>query len=396
MRRVPPVGFPETPGVLLTAARRSRERSRRDLAHAAVAALTEATGRSVLALVDSGTSALRVALDLLAPPLEERAPRPLVAIPAYGCIDVPTAVLGAGWQAVAYDLDPHTLAPDTSSLDRAVDAGARVVIVAHWFCHPVDVAALRARYASRHVHVFEDCAQATGATMCGVSLGRAGDLAVLSLGRGKGLVGTGGGVLLGGEALGLTPLPLPDVTAVPSTGVVGALVRGLAAAGLSRPSVYFWPAALPWLHLGEMRFHPPHPVQGMPTITMALLPEALRRAESHRSDRARLAVRLQAVAEVSGFGIPRPPAGAQPGWLRLPLLLPDRRASEVLPVDLGVVRPYQRPLGEQHEVASVVQNARAAMPGAGVLAARLVTIPVHRFVDATDEARLQRWLQRGA
>jgi dTDP-4-amino-4,6-dideoxygalactose transaminase len=145
-----------------------------------------------------------------------------------------------------------------------------------------------------------------------------------------------------------------------------------------------------------MRFHPPHPVQGMPTITIALLAEALRRAESHQSDRARLAVRLQAVAEVSGFGIPRPPAGAQPGWLRLPLLLPDRRASEVLPVDLGVVRPYQRPLGEQHEVASVVQNARAAMPGAGVLAARLVTIPVHRFVDATDEARLQRWLQRGA
>jgi len=56
-------------------------------------------------LVDSGTSALRLAIESTA---AEASARPRVALPAYGCYDLATAAIGAGSEVAFYDLDPLT------------------------------------------------------------------------------------------------------------------------------------------------------------------------------------------------------------------------------------------------------------------------------------------------
>ena len=86
-------------------------------------------------LTDSGTTALGLAL--LAAKRLRSIP---VALPAWSCFDVATAADAADVPVVLYDLDPLTLGPNFVSLERALDRGAKSVVVAHHYGVPVDVA----------------------------------------------------------------------------------------------------------------------------------------------------------------------------------------------------------------------------------------------------------------
>src|SRR5207344_1715359 len=90
-------------------------------------------------LTDSGTSALRLALEGA---LRER-PRSSVALPAYSCYDLATAVIGARARIQLYDVDPRTLSPDLQSLERTLEAGAGVVVVGHLWGVPVALDAVQ-------------------------------------------------------------------------------------------------------------------------------------------------------------------------------------------------------------------------------------------------------------
>ena len=118
----------------------------------------EATyGRPALLFTDSGTSALRYALQLAS------LNATLVAVPGFGCIDVGAAAQGAGHQIIAYDLDPATLSPDPDSVERALRRGAKVVVASHLFglaIRMTEVASSCERYGAT---LIEDAAQAFGA-----------------------------------------------------------------------------------------------------------------------------------------------------------------------------------------------------------------------------------------
>jgi dTDP-4-amino-4,6-dideoxygalactose transaminase len=351
-------------------------------------ALTQTFARPVAALVDSGTSALTLALQYAkAGPRATRDRRVsplLVAVPAYGCIDVPTAVLGVGAQAMAYDIDPSTLGPDRDSLLEVLNRGADVVIISHLFGHPVALDEWRKECDRRDVVLIEDAAQWAGARWATGPLGAHGHFVVLSLGRGKGLVGTGGGVLLGGESFrGAAPIELSP------RGRAGALLQGTAAALLGRPVLYGLPASVPALRLGEMVFHEPQPPQALSLLSARLLPAALSRADSERAKRATVAQHYLAAA--LGRGVATAPIvtdGATPGVLRQPFVLQSQRP---IPTHLGVVFPYPRPLCSQVEVAAIVRAGPSA-PGADTLASRLICLPVHRRVSRRDIASLCDWL----
>src|SRR4029077_10244446 len=67
-----------------------------------------------------------------------------VALPAYCCYDLATAVDAAGVSFVLYDVEPSTLGPDERSLRAALSAGAGTVVVAHLYGVPVDMNAVHA------------------------------------------------------------------------------------------------------------------------------------------------------------------------------------------------------------------------------------------------------------
>ncbi len=383
MRRVPPTIFPTSAGALWRAARKGARTGDDPKAETRARKALEAMfRRPVVGLVDSGTSALTIAIRAAL-----GGEPGLVAIPGYGCIDVPTAVMGAGGRAIGYDLDPAALAPERQSVEAALAHGARVLVVSHLFGHPVELAIWRRLCDERGVVLIEDAAQWAGARLEGHPLGQHGHFVILSLGRGKGLVGTGGGILLGGEAC---PQNMVMIDAPKDSGHWQRAAGAFAAIALARPRLYALPASIPSLRLGEMVFHPPHPIGPMSALSLRLLPDSLAHADADREKRMQHAERLAEAVERGGWArLPVTPTGAKAGVLRLPVILSGER---VLPSDLGVLRPYPLALGRQVEVAAILPMD-VPLPASESLARHLITLPVHARVGERDLTRLCAWLK---
>ncbi|MDX8414420.1 MAG: DegT/DnrJ/EryC1/StrS family aminotransferase [Mariprofundales bacterium] len=175
-------------------------------------ALCDRLGRRCAVVVDSGTSALMLALRLLArnrDPAEMR-----VGIPAFGCASLLWAVRGAGMQPYTLDCDPETLALRNDASQAGLDA----VVVVHPFgmVEPLVEAAWGCP-------VIEDIAQSAGARWHGNLLGSKGRITVASLHATKPWGGAYGGALLlddDSEAVALRRMIDPDGVGVVA-GYVG-------------------------------------------------------------------------------------------------------------------------------------------------------------------------------
>ena len=154
--------------------------------------LRDAYRANDVALVDSGTHALQLALEVA---LRARSGG-VVAIPGFTCFDVATAVVGSGARVILYDIDPATLQPDFESLESAFRSGASIAVIASLYGMPIRWDDVQSAAAAHDVLVIEDAAQGHGATWKGQPLGSLGDLSVLSFSRGKGWTGGYGGALL--------------------------------------------------------------------------------------------------------------------------------------------------------------------------------------------------------
>jgi len=353
-------------------------------------AIARDLGASGVLLLDSGTTALRLAL---AAAVHHR-PGTGVALPAYGCYDLATAADGAQADVVLYDLDPDTLGPDPASLRRALDRGVGAVVVVHLFGIPVDVPAVAAMVAGRGTVVIEDAAQAAGGTLGGRPLGSLGTVSVLSFGRGKGITGGGGGALLA-TAEG-DPRCVAWARERIASGGRGAahLVKLAAQWVLGRPSLYGIPARLPFLGLGETVYHPPWPPAGMTRVAAGVVPGTWAGRGREREIRRRNVEWLRARAP-GRFRAPAPPAGAEPGWLRLPFVVaPEDRAAADEPHArrLGIMPGYPLALCDLPGFGGRCVNGGDPFPGARLLAGRLLTLPTHSRVSAFDRERLGRWL----
>jgi perosamine synthetase len=341
-------------------------------------------GSSGVALTDSGTSALVLALRLVARPGD------VVGFPGYACVDLASAARFAGVGACAYDIDPATLSPDLESVERLLCRGPRAVVVAHLFGYPADVPAVRRLAAAHGVPVIEDAAQAAGATLEGKRLGSLGDLSVLSFGRGKGLCAGGGGALLGFDERWAKAVDSIRLSR-PGRGWSGLAKTGIQWA-LGRPSLYALPSVLPWLHLGEMIYHEAHQPRPLPIGSGDLLRSALE-LEPHdvtwRRTVAKTLTDAAATAEQLDPVISIP--GGAPSYLRFAVR--DRGGLRNASRVLGVIRPYPLAVAEQDEMRPALVPDGPATPGALELARSLYTLPTHRFVGRRDLMALEQWLQ---
>jgi hypothetical protein len=157
---------------------------------------------------------------------------------------------------VFYDLDPATLAPDPDSLEAAIAYGLSAVVIVHPYGIPIDIDSLAP--AMGETLTIEDAAQGAGASLHERPLGSMGALGALSFGRGKGVTSGRGGALLANDDTGQAVL---DDVELPLNGPAGWSDVAIAAAlaWLSHPRIFWAPALLPFLHLGETVYKPPVP-----------------------------------------------------------------------------------------------------------------------------------------
>ena len=361
----------------------ARERVRAELARA--------FGAEDVLLTDSGTGALGLAIGGC---LAER-PGSAVALPAYACYDLATAADAAGVAVVLYDLEPGTLAPRPESLARALERNVGAVVVVHLYGVPVDLAPVWELVRRTGVWVIEDAAQAVGACIAGRPVGSAGDVTVLSFGRGKGVTAGRGGALLARSAGAAVLARARRALLPPREGAREALQ--LAAQWLlGRPALYAIPAGLPFLRLGETIYHPPSPPRALSDAGARTLEVTWPLAAADGTARRGRAVVLGARAGPGLAPVAVPP-DAVPGYLRLPFVAaPLARAAAEAPEAraLGVMPGYPRALCDLEGFAGRIRNAEEPCDGARLLARRLLTLPTHRLLTPRDVVRLGAWAAR--
>jgi len=342
-------------------------------------------------LLGSGTQALELAIRIASRVVGEPS---VVALPAFSCYDVATAAVGAGVGIALYDVDPWTLAPDLDSMTATLAEGARVIVVAPLFGVPVDWDAIEQCLTGFGALAIEDAAQGHGALWRGAPVGSAGALSVLSFGRGKGWTGGRGGALL------IRRFPLEGGVGGRAAGPFGelaALGTAVAQCVLGRPAAYRLPAALPWLHLGETRFHAPTALRRMTRAAAALLERTLPLATQEAAvRRVNAEAMLARLAPDSPARAVTPPRAGTPGFLRLPLRVPGGLAGFAEPARarrLGVMPGYPTTLAALGAVRERLTRPHGRWPGAEELVRDLVTLPTHSLVSPAERDELVRLLE---
>ena len=355
--------------------------------------LTERYGPREILLTESGTTALTAALIGVLGNQRGGA----VALPAYGCYDLATAADGANAAVLLYDLDPHTLAPDLTQVHDALRRGAAAVVVVHPYGYPLDLSELKRLAGETGAVVIEDAAQVAGARVDGRPVGTQGSLAVLSFGRGKGHTGGSGGALLAYDDAGARAVQrVRDLLGAPRRGWPEFLTVA-AQLVFDRPSLYAFPAALPFLHLGETIYRTPQPMRqasGVAApVVVATWPLADREVETRRRNADRL---LSALRWQVGFETINARSDTQPGYLRLPVLASPRVrrfAIEPMARRLGVMPGYPSALCDLERFRPRCVNRDADFGGSRFLSARLCTLPTHGRLRTRDLERLELWIR---
>ena len=147
-------------------------------------------GRTCVA-VNSGTSGLH--LGLLAAGI---GPGDEVIVPSFTFAATANSVALTGATPVFVDIEPTYFCLDPRAVEAAITERTRAIMPVHLFGHPADMTAL-GEIAERHgVMLFEDAAQAHGATWNGASVGSFGTFAMFSLYPTKNMTSGEGGMVV--------------------------------------------------------------------------------------------------------------------------------------------------------------------------------------------------------
>jgi perosamine synthetase len=160
-----------------------------------VAALEEAFAQSChtryALAVSSGTAALHAALLAVGV-----GPGDEVVVSPYSWPQSVSPVVFCGAKPVFADIDPDTWNLDPTVVSRMLTPRTRAIVPVHLFGQPADMTALTDIGRKRGIPVIADAAQALGAEYKGSPIGKWGDAACFSLGRGKLVSGGEGGILV--------------------------------------------------------------------------------------------------------------------------------------------------------------------------------------------------------
>lgn len=347
--------------------------------------LRDRYGALEVLLTNSGTSALVLAIRAVVPP------GGTIALPGWGCIDLTAAALRAGVRVRLYDLDPVTLSPDLDSVRAVIERGIHALVVTHLFGYAANIARVQELASPHGAAVIEDAAQGAGGTLWGARLGSLADLSVLSFNRGKGVTAGSGGALIV-RSTALREWAQSTRAELKMSEGSGREVVDLATQWLfAHAMLYRIPASLPFLHLGEMVYHPADEPRGMTTEAITILPAALRMDDREVERRRRRAHELLARVPHGGpLRAIQPIAGSMPGYLRLALL--DRRGMMLPDPGIGAVRGYPQTLPEHAPMREMLLEDERAGHGACQLRDHLFTLPTHSRVGKGDGERLDRWL----
>lgn len=339
-------------------------------------------------LVSSGKAALTIilkALKSLSPGKNQ------VLIPAYTCFSVPSAVVKAGLKVSLCDVDPQTFDFDNTLLEDAVNDDTLCVVPDHLFGIPADIEKVRNVCKGRDIFVVEDAAQAMGGKNRDGLLGTIGDVGFFSLGRGKNITCGSGGIIVTDSDVIANAIE-KEYSLLEEFGAAEVIKEFIKAVLLSifiHPSLYWLPAGLPHLRLGETVFYKDFPMKKLSGMHAGLLrdfPKRLEASNEIRNENAAWFKDKLRLPSVRGTSCP---------FLRFPVIVKNNEIKKrILSVSqekgIGVSLLYPTPINEIAEIRE--QFNGIVFPCAKEIADCLLTLPTHQLLSKKDREKIFRMI----
>jgi len=313
-------------------------------------------------------------------------------IPAYTCYSVPSAIAKAGLEVALCDIDASTLDFDYKRLDESINGNTLCVIPSHLFGIPSDMDKIKGRCQDKGIFIVEDAAQAMGVNYNGKLLGTIGDVGFFSLGRGKNITcGSGGIIVTNDDRIASAIDKRYSSLDTPQFGeTIVEYFKMILLTVFIHPSLYWLPAGLPFLKLGETTFEKNFSVKKISGMKAGLLRNWQRRLEE--SNRIRKG-NAEYICNVLGLDLwhkfPIP-------FIRLPLLVKNRQVRDMILIHsrekgMGINRMYPTPINEIQEIKA--QFDGMIFPSARDIAECLVSLPTHQLLSDKDKARIFGYLK---
>ncbi len=157
-------------------------------------ALCTYLGARYAVAVNSGTSALHLAVETLGLPRGSE-----VILPSFAFAAPLNVLLRCGLRPAFVDIDAETMNTTPEKIGAAMTARTSAVIAIHTFGRPLDMPSIM-KLAGRHdLRVIEDACEALGTEIGGQKAGTFGDVGVLAFYPNKQITTGEGGVLLTGQ-----------------------------------------------------------------------------------------------------------------------------------------------------------------------------------------------------
>jgi dTDP-4-amino-4,6-dideoxygalactose transaminase len=341
--------------------------------------------------VSSGKAALSIILQAL----YRLSGRQKVVIPGYTCFSVPSAIVRARLSVVLCDVNPQSFDLDFDQLRHVADSEVLCVLATHLLGIGIDVPRTVELCRQRGIFVVEDVAQAFGGDHGGTPFGAMGDVSFLSFGRGKNITcGSGGAILSNDDRI--AEAVAREYAQLPEVSLLGMLTNWLEVATtqlLINPSLYWLPAGLPFLKLGETKFYRDFPVSRMDSVRAGLLRrwrERLGRSTASRVSHAEQMLRSLDSGTVQTIKSSGPGHSV---YLRLPVLMHSKQEKETVcrmsgEQGLGLSSLYPSSVQQIAELHGALSSQH--VPHATMVADRLVTLPTHELLSENDLARICR------
>jgi len=345
--------------------------------------ISEYFGVKHVFLVSSGKAALAVILSALK---GLKPDRKHVLIPAYTCFSVPSAIVKTGLKVSLCDINPLTFDFNYIMFEKFADEDILCVVPDHLFGIPSDMDRIKTICMDKGIFVVEDAAQAMGGEYHGSKLGTIGDVGFFSLGRGKNITCGSGGIIVTDSGVIAAAIE-KEIGGLETPGIIETIKEFLIVLVISlfiHPYLYWLPAGLPFLKLGETVFYRDFPVKKLSGMKAGLLRGWQKRLnESNQTRRRNTAYfyeMLRSRVRLSN--------GESVSCLRLPVMLDDTETKEKFfsgpeMRGLGISRMYPCAVNEIEEIRD--QFDGMAFPAAKKVAEMLLTIPTHQLLTEKDK-----------
>ena len=314
-----------------------------------------------------------------------------VVIPAYSSFCLASAVARSGLSVKLCDIDPETLDFDLGKLKSMITEKTLALIPVHNYGLVCNLKEIKKLALEKGAYVVEDAAQAAGAMFENRKVGTGGDVAILSLGRGKNVCALAGGVILtdNDEFALLVEETLKEFRMAQMFFSFKPFVTGLGLSFFLNPKRYALPSHLPFLDLGANIFDPNFQITRLPNLNMEVGQKTFSNLDYLNEIRIQNAEFLNKnLCENEALRIPKPNADGKSVYLRFPILFKNKESREnafqqLKQKRLGVSISYPTPLNQISGFRKYL-SGDDNFPGAQFVSDRILTLPTHPYVTRDD------------